>query len=57
MVCSLTGLTNADVTWVSHCGPGTPGFALLDGLPDPIDYDYFVWKGVEPDSDLQKWEV
>ncbi|MCI1038417.1 isochorismatase family protein, partial [Pseudomonas putida] len=42
-------LANADLTWVSHCVPGTPGFALLPGLPVPIDYDYFVWKGVEPD--------
>jgi nicotinamidase/pyrazinamidase len=25
--------------------PGTPGFELLDGLPAPIDYDFFVWKG------------
>lgn len=42
-------LANADLTWVSHCVPGTPGFELLDGLPPPLDYDYFVWKGVEPD--------
>ncbi|MHC6225246.1 nicotinamidase [Pseudomonas sp. X10] len=42
-------LANADLTWVSHCVPGTPGFELLAGLPAPIDYDYFVWKGVEPD--------
>ncbi|MFF7062958.1 isochorismatase family protein [Pseudomonas sp. NPDC008258] len=42
-------LDNADLTWVSHCVPGTPGFELLAGLPAPIDYDYFVWKGVEPD--------
>ncbi|WP_286184297.1 isochorismatase family protein [Pantoea sp. Cy-639] len=42
-------LPDADLTWVSHCVPGTPGFALLPGLPAPIDYDYFVWKGVEPD--------
>ena len=28
---------------------GHPGFELLDGLPAPIDYDFFVWKGVEPD--------
>ena len=40
---------NADLTWVSHCVPGTSGFELLDGLPAPLDYDYFVWKGVEPD--------
>lgn len=42
-------LANADPSWVSHCVPGTPGFELLDGLPAPLDYDYFVWKGVEPD--------
>ena len=44
-----TGLEHADVTWVSHCIPGTEGFKLLDELPSPYDYDYFVWKGVEPD--------
>ncbi|MGY3869903.1 isochorismatase family protein [Aeromonas crassostreae] len=40
---------NADLSWPSHCVPGTPGFELLDGLPAPIDYDFFVWKGIEPD--------
>ena len=35
---------DADLTWVSHCVPGTPGFELLDELPRPIDYDFFVWK-------------
>jgi len=44
-----TGLVHADLTWVSHCVPGTDGFTLLDELPTPYDYDYFVWKGVEPD--------
>ncbi|TFF81232.1 nicotinamidase [Aeromonas taiwanensis] len=42
-------LPNADLTWPAHCVPGTLGFELLDGLPAPIDYDFFVWKGVEPD--------
>lgn len=42
-------LANADLTWVSHCVPGTAGFELLDGLPAPVDYDFFVWKGIEPD--------
>ena len=42
-------LANADLSWVSHCVPGTPSFELLDELPAPLDYDYFVWKGVEPD--------
>lgn len=36
-----------DLKWTLHGVPGTLGFQLLDGLPDPIDYDYFVWKGVE----------
>src|SRR5471032_3691383 len=44
-----TGLVHADVTWVAHCVPGTEGFTLLDELPTPYDYDYFIWKGVEPD--------
>lgn len=44
-----TGLEHADLTWVSHCVPGTDGFTLLDELPAPYDYDYFVWKGVEPE--------
>ncbi len=44
-----TGLRNADLTWVSHCVPGTPGFELLDGLPKPHEYDFMVYKGVEPD--------
>ncbi|KAF1029113.1 MAG: Nicotinamidase [Pseudomonas sp.] len=44
-----TGLAHADVTWVAHCVPGTEGFTLLDTLPTPYAYDYFIWKGVEPD--------
>ncbi len=38
-----------DKYWVEHAVPGTLGFELLDGLPKPTDYDYFVWKGVELD--------
>ncbi|ANY15775.1 isochorismatase family protein [Bordetella pseudohinzii] len=40
---------HADTHWDMHCVPGTKGFELLDGLPRPADYDFFVWKGVEPD--------
>ncbi|GAA3720025.1 isochorismatase family protein [Oceanisphaera sediminis] len=40
---------NMDIRWPRHAVPGTPGFELLDGLPHPADYDFFVWKGVEPD--------
>ena len=38
-----------DVRWNMHCEIGTKGFELLDGLPDEKEYDYFVWKGIEPD--------
>ena len=40
---------NMDVAWRVHAVPGTRGFELLDGLPRPSEYDFFVWKGVEPD--------
>lgn len=46
---SPLGAPHADVHWPMHCVPGTAGFELLDGLPAPVDYDFFVWKGVEPD--------
>jgi nicotinamidase/pyrazinamidase len=38
-----------DVMWPAHAIVGTYGFELLDGLPHPREYDYFVWKGIEPD--------
>ena len=40
---------HVDVHWKAHAIPGSKGFQLLKGLPHPADYDYFVWKGVEPD--------
>jgi nicotinamidase/pyrazinamidase len=40
---------NADRSWNRHCVVGTKGFELLDGLPKPEEYDFFVWKGQEPD--------
>ena len=40
---------NMDIRWPSHAVPGTKGFELLADLPHPADYDFFVWKGVEPD--------
>ncbi|MBU3824959.1 MAG: isochorismatase family protein [Candidatus Oceanisphaera merdipullorum] len=40
---------NMDIRWPSHAVPGTKGFELLAELPHPADYDFFVWKGVEPD--------
>lgn len=40
---------NMDIRWPAHAVVGTRGFELLDSLPKPSDYDFFVWKGVEPD--------
>jgi nicotinamidase/pyrazinamidase len=40
---------NVDMYWNLHAVPGTAGFELLEDLPHPTDYDYFVWKGIEPD--------
>jgi nicotinamidase/pyrazinamidase len=47
----LTPLKRAhvDLHWPLHCVPGTKGFELISGLPHPSEYDFFVWKGVEPD--------
>ncbi len=43
-----TGLMNADLTWVAHAIPGTEGFEILSDLPDILEYDFVVWKGIEP---------
>lgn len=40
---------NMDIRWPIHAVPATHGFELIEGLPAVTDYDYFVWKGVEPD--------
>lgn len=40
---------NVDIRWNVHAVPGTKGFELIEGLPHPAEYDFFVWKGVEPD--------
>lgn len=45
----VKGHDNADTHWNLHAVPGTKGFELLEGLPLVTEYDYFVWKGVEPD--------
>lgn len=41
------GSKNIDIKWNRHCVAGTRGAELLDGLPDPQDYDFFVYKGLE----------
>jgi len=40
---------NVDIRWQVHCVPGTKGFDLIDGLPKVAEYDFVVFKGVEPD--------
>jgi nicotinamidase/pyrazinamidase len=39
---------NVDIRWNMHCVPGTKGFELIDTLPEVVDYDFMVFKGVEP---------
>lgn len=40
---------NVDIRWNAHAVPGSKGFELVKGLPHPSQYDFFVWKGIEPD--------
>jgi nicotinamidase/pyrazinamidase len=40
---------NVDIHWYMHGVGGSEGAQLLDGLPKEIEYDYFVWKGMELD--------
>lgn len=40
---------NADLAWNLHCVVGTKGFEFLDELPAVNDYDFMVYKGMEPD--------
>ncbi len=47
---SEVGEPNVDIRWNSHCNVGTPGFELLDGLPKPLEYNFFVYKGIEDDT-------
>lgn len=44
-----THLPNAPETWVAHAIIGSEGFQLLDSLPLVTEYDFCVWKGIEPD--------
>lgn len=41
---------NIDIRWNKHCIMGTRGAESLDGLPHWSEYDFFVWKGIEPDT-------
>lgn len=44
-----THLPNAPETWIAHAIIGSEGFQLLDSLPLVTEYDFCVWKGIEPD--------
>lgn len=46
---SLVEGRNVDIRWVQHAVVGSLGFELIDGLPLPYEYDYFVWQGIELD--------
>ncbi|MCW5589939.1 MAG: isochorismatase family protein [Legionellales bacterium] len=45
----ITDFKNVDHYWPPHAIVGTKGFSLIEGLPHPSDYDFFIWKGVELD--------
>jgi len=47
IVTKVEGTDQADCYWNSHCNVGEKGFELLDGLPEPKDFDFFIWKGIE----------
>ena len=40
---------NVDIRWNKHCMSGTFGSQLIEGLPKVKDYNYFIFKGTEPD--------
>ena len=46
---SLVEGPNLDIRWNAHCVVGTRGHELIDGLPHPASYDFFVQKGIERD--------
>lgn len=43
------GGKDVDFYWNRHCVSGTKGSQLLEGLPKIKEYDYFVFKGIEPE--------
>lgn len=40
---------NSNMRWNKHCMSSTFGAELINGLPKVKDYDFFVFKGIEPD--------
>lgn len=47
---SVVGTANVDVKWARHCEVGQEGFEFLPGLPEPLEYDFVAYKGIEKDS-------
>ncbi len=45
----VVGVPNIDIRWNKHCIMGEMGAESLDNLPHWSEYDFFVWKGIEPD--------
>jgi nicotinamidase/pyrazinamidase len=45
----IVNAKNMNMHWNAHCIAGTRGAELLDGLPSVSDYDFMVYKGLEPD--------
>jgi len=45
---NLVDEPNIDVAWNPHCISGTVGAELIPGLPKITEYDFIVFKGVEP---------
>tara|TARA_R110001592_G_scaffold116493_2_gene317955 strand:+ start:1002 stop:1649 length:648 start_codon:yes stop_codon:yes gene_type:complete len=39
---------NLDIKWPAHCIVGTKGNNLIPGLPNEVDYDFLVEKGIDP---------
>lgn len=42
------GGDNVDIYWNSHCVVGTEGNELLPGMPKVEEFDFFVYKGIQP---------
>jgi len=47
---SPVGTKNVDIRWNRHCQVGTKGFEFLPFLPNPLEYDFVAYKGMEADS-------
>lgn len=44
----VNGGDNVDIYWNAHCIVGTEGNELLPGMPKVEDFDFFVYKGIQP---------